>query len=184
MVFPHEHDVEAGEKPRVTNKTSSTDYIVDDGVVSATLFTLGNSRYARIQRIAGKFGVEQRGIERVPSCERSDTSMLQTGTLVRLSVELVRGEIAKNYLKWLSCNMVVSAFAIGALAWPVFRLGFVDAILIIFFVNLLGIIPVCFFSTFGPRFGLRQMVLSRFFFGMHGVKVGKTSPPPSLIEYY
>lgn len=69
---------------------------------------------------------------------------------------------------WLSANMVVSSFAIGALAYPVFYLGFVDTCLIILFVNLLGVIPVCFFSTFGPRFGLRQMVLSRFFFGVSG----------------
>jgi purine-cytosine permease-like protein len=79
--------------------------------------------------------------------------------------------------------MVVSAFAIGALAWPVFRLGFVDATLIIFFVNALGIIPVAFFSTFGPRFGLRQMVLSRFFFGWYGVKLSKFSIQPSLTDY-
>jgi NCS1 nucleoside transporter family len=75
--------------------------------------------------------------------------------------------------QWLSANMVVSAFAIGALAYPVFFLGFIDTILIIFFVNILGIIPVCFFSTFGPRFGLRQMVLSRFYFGYHGVKISR-----------
>lgn len=67
--------------------------------------------------------------------------------------------------------MVVSSFAIGALAQPVFFLGFVDTILTIFFINILGIIPVCFFSTFGPKFGLRQMVLSRFFFGYYPVKV-------------
>ena len=67
--------------------------------------------------------------------------------------------------------MVVSSFAIGALAIPVFQLGFVDALLTILFINLLGITPVCFFSTFGPRFGLRQMVLSRYFFGFHGVKL-------------
>ena len=67
--------------------------------------------------------------------------------------------------------MVVSSFAIGALAVPVFGLGFVDSWLTIFFINLLGITPVCFFSTFGPKFGLRQMVLSRYFFGYYGVKV-------------
>jgi NCS1 nucleoside transporter family len=112
-----------------------------------------NSFYARAQRFAGKFGVEQRGIERVPSDERLPAGMSQIGTL------------------WCSANMVVSAFAIGALAYPVFYLGFIDTILIIFFINLLGIIPVCFFSTFGPRFGLRQMVLSRFYFGWYGVKI-------------
>jgi purine-cytosine permease-like protein len=65
----------------------------------------------------------------------------------------------------------VSSFALGALAYPVFYLGFIDTILIIFFINLLGIMPVCFYSTFGPRFGLRQMVLSRYFFGYYGVKI-------------
>ncbi|KAI0861070.1 purine-cytosine permease [Xylaria cubensis] len=111
------------------------------------------SLYARLQAFAGKYGVEQRGIERVSSGERTDSSMSQVGTL------------------WLSANMVVSSFAIGALAIPVFNLGYIDSALTIIFVNILGIIPVCFFSTFGPRFGLRQMVLSRFYFGYYGVKL-------------
>ncbi|KAI0474775.1 purine-cytosine permease [Xylaria cf. heliscus] len=111
------------------------------------------SLYARLQAFAGKYGVEQRGIERVPRDERTDSSMSQVGTM------------------WLSANMVVSSFAIGALAIPIFDLGYVDSALTIIFVNILGILPVCFFSTFGPRFGLRQMVLSRFYFGYYGVKL-------------
>lgn len=73
--------------------------------------------------------------------------------------------------QWLAANMCVSSFAIGVLSIPIFGLGFVDAILTTFFINFLGTIPVAFFSTFGPRFGMRQMVLSRFFFGYYGVKV-------------
>jgi hypothetical protein len=42
----------------------------------------GNSLLARLQAFAGKYGVEQRGIERVPEDERTDTSMSQVGTLV------------------------------------------------------------------------------------------------------
>ena len=76
--------------------------------------------------------------------------------------------------------MVVSSFAIGALAVPVFSLGFVDSLLTIFFINCLGITPVAFFSTFGPRFGLRQMVLSRYFFGFYGVKLSKWLHDSSL----
>jgi purine-cytosine permease-like protein len=72
--------------------------------------------------------------------------------------------------------MGVSTFALGALAVPVFGLGFVDALLTIFFINLLGVIPVCFFSIFGPEFGLRQIILSRFFFGYYGVKLGEAAP--------
>ena len=77
--------------------------------------------------------------------------------------------------------MVVSSFAIGALAITVFQLGFVDALLTVLFINLLGITPVCFFSTFGPRYGLRQMVLSRFFFGYYGVKVSKYIPSSGVV---
>lgn len=73
--------------------------------------------------------------------------------------------------QWLSANMVVSSFAIGMLAKPVFYLGAADAMLTVLFFNLLGTLPVCYFSTFGPRFGLRQMVLSRFWFGWYGVKL-------------
>ena len=73
--------------------------------------------------------------------------------------------------QWLSANMVISSFAIGLLAQKLFFLGFVDAILTCIFFNMLGVISVCFFSTFGPRFGLRQMVLSRFWFGWWGVKL-------------
>ncbi|KAI1152707.1 purine-cytosine permease [Nemania diffusa] len=127
--------------------------VSDIDVANSYNLTEGNSLYARLQTFAGKYGVEQRGIERVPENERTDTSMSQVGTL------------------WLSANMVVSSFAIGALAVPIFNLGYVDSALTIFFVNILGIMPVCFFSTFGPRFGLRQMVLSRFFFGYYGVKL-------------
>jgi NCS1 nucleoside transporter family len=72
---------------------------------------------------------------------------------------------------WLSANMVVSSFAIGVLGKSIFFLGFADAVLVIIFFNLIGVIPVAYFSTFGPRFGLRQMVLSRFWFGWYGVKL-------------
>jgi NCS1 nucleoside transporter family len=150
-----DYDVEtaAAEKPTFVDGNDSTDYVGDEGAVHAETFVIGDSWYAKTQRLAGRFGVEQRGIERVPSDERLPAGMSQIGTM------------------WLSANMVVSAFAIGALAYPVFYLGFVDTILVILFINILGIIPVSFFSTFGPRFGLRQMVLSRFFFGWYGVKI-------------
>jgi NCS1 nucleoside transporter family len=116
-------------------------------------FEYGTGLRAKLMRFAGKFGVEQRGIERVPEDERNDNSILNIGTM------------------WLSANMVVSSFAIGILGQAVFYMGFADSILTILFFNLIGVLPVAFFSTFGPVFGLRQMVLSRFWFGWWGVKV-------------
>lgn len=74
--------------------------------------------------------------------------------------------------------MNVSTFALGTLAVTVFQLGFVDSLLTILFITMLGITPAAFFSTFGPRYGLRQMVLSRYFFGYYGVKVGESLKNP------
>jgi len=141
----------------IDEKASYRDVVdADDGVVHTYTFTQGNTWVAKLHRFAGKFNIEQRGIERVPEDERTDTNgLVNIGTM------------------WLAANMVVPSFAIGALATPVFGLGFIDTILTIFFFNILGIFPVSFFSTFGPRFGLRQMVLSRFYFGFYGVKIGK-----------
>jgi len=143
-----------GDLEKVDPEKKLYDDDVDSGVVHVNEFTKGDSWTARLQRFAGKFKIEQRGIERVPEDERTDTNaILNVGTM------------------WLAANMVVSSFAIGALATPVFGLGFVDTILTIFFFNILGVLPVAFFSTFGPVFGLRQMVLSRFYFGYYGVKI-------------
>jgi hypothetical protein len=111
------------EKTLSSNENGSSDYIPDDGAVHAETFVLGDSWYAKTQRLAGKFGVEQRGIERVPSDERSPAHISQVGTM------------------WLSANMVVSSFAIGALAYPVFFLGFIDTVSrILALLNILSLI--------------------------------------------
>jgi hypothetical protein len=122
-----------------------------DGAVPGETFTYGDSMYAKIQRLAAKLNIEQRGIERVPAAEQTDTSVFNIGSM------------------WLAANMVVSSFAIGVLGKSVYSLGFVDAILTVLFFNLLGIMTVCFFSCFGP-FGLRQMVFSRLWFGWYVTK--------------
>src|ERR1700733_6523754 len=66
---------------------------------------------------------------------------------------------------WMAANMTISTFSLGTLAIGVFHLGLRDAILTIVFFNLLSTIPVSYFSIFGARTGLRQMVFSRYSFG-------------------
>lgn len=79
--------------------------------------------------------------------------------------------------------MVVSTFAIGLLSRTLFFLGTVDAMLVVLFFNLIGVLSVCFFSMFGPRFGLRQMVLSRFWFGWWPMKLIATLNIVSMIGW-
>lgn len=95
-------------------------------------------------------GLERHGIERVSP---------ETRTHVR---------IFDNFTMWLSANLVISTIALGALASQAFFLGFWDSLGVIIVFNLLGVLPPAFFSTFGPRFGLRQMTISRFAFGWVG----------------
>lgn len=121
--------------------SSSTQSNVQHGTTADATHssTAGSSLHAKLMHFAGKFGVEQRGIERVPEDERTDT-----GFKALLNVSTM----------WFSANLVVAAFALGLLAQSTFKLGVADAMLVILFFNLIGITPVCFFSTFGPKFGL------------------------------
>jgi len=83
----NDYDVENGiVEKNSRGETSSTEYIGDEGAVHAETFIIGDSLYARLQRFATKFGVEARGIERVPSDERTDASMSKIGTLVCISL--------------------------------------------------------------------------------------------------
>ncbi|KAL9618912.1 MAG: hypothetical protein Q9160_006437 [Pyrenula sp. 1 TL-2023] len=149
----NEFDVERRFSASYSNPEKHRDLVDESGAVPGDTFDVGTGLTGKLQRLAGRFGVEQRGIERVPEDERTDKSVFKVGTM------------------WCAANMVISSFAIGVLAIPVFNLGFVDGLLTIFFINFLGVLPVCFFSTLGPVFGMRQMILSRFYFGYYGVKL-------------
>ncbi len=95
-------------------------------------------------------GLERRGIERVSPTTR---------THVR---------IRDNFTMWLSANLMITTFALGGIAIPVFGLGFWDSLVAIILFNAFGVLPVAFFSTLGPKLGLRQMTISRFSFGWVG----------------
>lgn len=87
MVFPTKahHDVEkssTGDRDTGTGTDTETCYVGSGNAVPEEDFAAGDSLYARIQKIAGRFGVEQRGIERVPSDERTKESMSEVGTMV------------------------------------------------------------------------------------------------------
>src|SRR5215467_321069 len=94
-------------------------------------------------------GIETHGIERVSPASR---------THVR---------IRDNFTMWLAANLVISTLALGTLA-TFLGLGFWDGLAVIIIFNALGTLPVAFFSTLGPKLGLRQMTISRFSFGWVG----------------
>lgn len=79
-----DYDVEAKtvNPTAYANESDSAEYIGDEGAIPTVALITGDSYYARAQRFVGRFGVEQRGIERVPSDERTNDGMSQIGTMV------------------------------------------------------------------------------------------------------
>jgi NCS1 nucleoside transporter family len=106
-----------------------------------------------IETTLAENGIETHGIERVSPNAR---------THVR---------IFDNFTMWLSANLVLSTVALGTLAVPIFKLGFWQSVAIILIFNVLGVLPVAFFSTLGPKLGLRQMTITRFSFGWWGAVI-------------
>lgn len=103
MADEHEYDVEknggvtggvfhaSSERSSQEKQRPSMGY--EDGAVPGESFEVGNGLYAKVQRLAGRFNVEQRGIERVPEDERTDTgfkALLNVSTMVGVPGELSR----------------------------------------------------------------------------------------------
>lgn len=115
----------------------------------------------QVQKTSGLVGfynrmtasAETKGIERITDDERTDESIWNAASM------------------WAGANMVIATYSIGVLGITLFGLSFWPSFLCIIFFNLLGSLAPAYFSTFGPRFGLRQMILSRYWFGYFGVRV-------------
>ncbi|KAG6872097.1 hypothetical protein C0995_013021 [Termitomyces sp. Mi166 len=96
-------------------------------------------------------GVESRGILPVRYEERTDT------------------QFRKIFFVWFSMNVNILSFSAGTLGPVVFGLGLRDTCLTILFFNLLCCIPPAYFTTWGPKLGMRQMIISRYSFGYYGI---------------
>ncbi|ODV97126.1 hypothetical protein PACTADRAFT_48880, partial [Pachysolen tannophilus NRRL Y-2460] len=104
-------------------------------------------------RLASMFDVETRGIERVLPEDRTDTSLVTACTM------------------WLSSNLVIAALSTGALSTAAFGLGWYDSVAIIIIFTLIGALPVALYSVLCAKFGLRQMILTRFLAGNFGARI-------------
>lgn len=80
-----EHRSSLGEKDHVLETEFARYPTAHEGRVLGD----GDTVLCRIQRFAGKFGIEQRGIERVLPEERTDTNLSKIGTLVSNPIEVI-----------------------------------------------------------------------------------------------
>lgn len=112
-----------------------------------------------LERIEGwedRFGVEARGIQRVPPSDRNPVSLFGTVQIA---------------LSWFSINLVANNTLVGMLGPWVFRLSFRDSALLCLFGNILGAVGPAYISGLGPKSGNRTMVILRFVFGWWPAKL-------------
>ncbi|CAE6534466.1 unnamed protein product [Rhizoctonia solani] len=109
-----------------------------------------SSRFIKCLRT---WGVESRGIYPVPVEHRTDP------------------QFSKSFFVWLSSNLNILSFSEGTVGVLVYGLTFRQVAGVIVGFNLLSALPPAYFSTFGPKLGLRQMVQARYSFGWFGAIV-------------
>ncbi|KXS17723.1 hypothetical protein M427DRAFT_144151 [Gonapodya prolifera JEL478] len=106
----------------------------------------------KFDKEVNKVGVEIRGIERVLPEDRHHTRLWE------------------NLTVWMSANMCLSTLATGALGIGLFGLSLTQGIACVVIVNALCCAVTAYFSTFGPRLGMRQMIVTRYSFGYYPTK--------------
>lgn len=154
----HSIDLEAGKKHSMddaavlTHKKSLLHDSYDDeeekGIDDLNQTTVHELKLTYLERFAAKLNAETKGIDIITDEEKHDEPSLWGAALM-----------------WLSANLVIATYALGALGVTVFGLSFWQSVLTIIFFTLFGVLPVAWLSIFGPKLGLRQMVLLKFLVG-------------------
>jgi NCS1 nucleoside transporter family len=145
--FSESHDL-----PVTVEKKSNSinNFDVED---SSSFAEVKEGKLSFLNLLASKINVETKGIEPITDEEKTENSIVNAATM------------------WLSANLVIATFALGALGVTVFNLAFWQAVLVIIFFSMIGAFSVAFFSTFGPKLGLRQMLLSKYLVGNYAMRI-------------
>jgi NCS1 nucleoside transporter family len=113
-------------------------------------------RLKSLEKVLFKYNIEARGVERVLPEDRHDTT---------------RFGFVQVCLVWISINLEAIMITLGMLGPAVYYLPFTEACLLGVFGALLGSLPVAYIATFGPRSGLRTMILTRYVTGWYPSKL-------------
>jgi NCS1 nucleoside transporter family len=129
-------------------------YVQDADQTSGDLTVLSNpSSFGKVRSWIRNSGAEEGGLERVPPEARTNQPPRDLFTI------------------FMSVNVGVATLAFGTLGPAVFDLGWWDSFCSLLFFNLIGSIPPALMATFGPKLGLRTMVIPRYSFGWYPAKV-------------
>lgn len=119
----------------------------------------------KLRQILHSGQVEQNGIAPIPIEDRTSTRFINIFTV------------------WCSANTNILGITFGMLGPLVYGLSLRDSALTILFFNLLTVLPPAYLAMFGPRTGMRQMVLARYAFGRYLTSVPVVCNLATLIGF-
>lgn len=156
---PYEHDLEENDRVQIGSST-------EDGAVAGETLVQRDTLYADVQRLTARFRVEQRGVERVLDEERHDASLVNVGKTVGRAFQTADTRLTSAIMALDEHSCVV--FGHWSSPQSLLFFGITDACLVCLYFIMFAIIHVYYFSTFGPGHGLRQLVLSGYWFDWYG----------------
>ncbi|KAI0827161.1 cytosine-purine permease [Trametes gibbosa] len=106
--------------------------------------------YASITEFLSLWGIETNGINPILPEDRTDTKLYQM------------------FFVWFSANINILTFGTGSAGPAFFGLGLRDSFIIILVVDLIACLIPAYFAIFGPKLGMRSMVLARYSWGYYG----------------
>ncbi|RDX54764.1 purine-cytosine permease [Lentinus brumalis] len=119
------------------------EYCVGDAVTRKSWFKTATDFLARR-------GVETNGIDPILPEDRTDTKLYQM------------------FFVWFSANFNVLAFGTGSAGPAFFGLGLRDTLVVLLVVDLISCAIPAYFAIFGPKLGMRSMIVARYSWGYFG----------------
>jgi NCS1 nucleoside transporter family len=108
---------------------------------------------AALQRIIHFVGAEEEGVERINESQRTNQKSRDIFSV------------------FFSANCCTATLALGYLGPVLFGLGFWDSFLCVLFFNATGALSPALTTRFGPKLGLRTMIIPRYSFGWWPAKI-------------
>ncbi|EIW55544.1 cytosine-purine permease [Trametes versicolor FP-101664 SS1] len=106
--------------------------------------------FASTSEFLTHWGIETNGINPILPEDRTDTKLYQM------------------FFVWFSANINILTFGTGSAGPAFFGLGLRDSFIILVIVDLISCIVPAYFAVFGPKLGMRSMVLARYSWGYFG----------------
>ncbi|KAI1780307.1 permease for cytosine/purines, uracil, thiamine, allantoin-domain-containing protein [Hypoxylon cercidicola] len=138
-----------GHQEKSSQTPSTTDVDVDVDVAESQTYSTPKKWLTKISAL----GVEVRGIMPVPVEERTDKRFINV------------------FFVWFTMSTNLLPIITGMVGTLSFGISLRDCSLLILFFSLACTLPVGYFSTFGSRTGLRQMLHARYTFGYYLISV-------------